>query len=74
MAALALSKPGKKDGPCESECQHRDCAERRARAAKVCHFCQKPIGFARRFYNDPDNTEGLVHADCLDVATWSVMA
>jgi hypothetical protein len=37
-------------------------------AAKVCHFCQKPIGYARRFYGDPDNSKELVHADCLEVA------
>lgn len=63
MAAAFISKPGSKYGPCaESNCLHLDCQGSRTIAEAVCRFCDKPIGYEQRFYND----EGYVHAPCLE--------
>ena len=72
MAVSILPAPGTEYGPCESECQHRDCAQTRQMATEVCRFCDKPIGFGVSFYDDPEkpdsNVSGLVHAICLEKA------
>jgi hypothetical protein len=60
MAAGVLSQPGTKYGPCAEPCQHIDCAGSRTIADTVCRYCDKPIGYDRRFYND----EGYVDASC----------
>jgi hypothetical protein len=62
MAAAFISQPGTKHGPCNEPCEHRDCAASRATAEAVCRFCEKPIGYDARFYNDG----GYVHAPCLE--------
>jgi hypothetical protein len=62
MAAGVLAKPGTEFGPCAEPCQHTDCAGTRRIATTVCRFCNKEIGYDRRFYND----EGYVHAACLE--------
>ena len=64
MAAGLLSKPGMQYGPCADVCQHSDCASTRLIAESLCRFCEKAIGFNRRFYND----NGYVHASCLEDA------
>ncbi len=66
MAASQLPPPGSKFGPCETECQHRDCACTRDMAAQLCRFCGKQIGYEVAFYNDPCLGEHLVHAVCLE--------
>ncbi len=63
MAAGILPKPGSEYGPCEGTCNHRDCAETRQTAAKVCEFCKMPIGYGVRFYDD---VAGICHANCLE--------
>lgn len=76
MAAGTLPRPGTKLGPCEPECQHKDCAITRRMAAETCRFCQKPIS-SEPFYTDPENSRdvrgdgplsgpALVHAECLE--------
>jgi hypothetical protein len=62
VAAGVLSKPGTEYGPCNQPCHHTDCAGTRTIAETVCRFCDKPIGYDRRFYND----EGYVHASCFE--------
>lgn len=62
MAAGVLAKPGTEFGPCAEPCQHTDCAGTRRIATTVCRFCNKEIGYDRRFYND----EGYVHTACLE--------
>ena len=68
-----LSGPGTDHGPCESECEHRDCAGTRAMAAAPCKHCGEPIGYDTKFYDTRDRSEdsadrdinrGLVHALC----------
>lgn len=62
MAAGYLSEPGTEYGPCE-ECDHRDCAETRSLAAKVCPECAESIGYGRGFYQDGTWTT-LTHSVC----------
>lgn len=64
MAAGVLSKPGTEYGPCAEPCRHIDCAGTRTIAETVCRYCDKPIGYDRRFYND----EGYVHSSCSEDA------
>jgi hypothetical protein len=64
MAASALPKPGSKYGPCETDCQHRDCAETRAMANCNCAGCGDKIGYERRFYRD--EADDLIHATCAE--------
>ncbi len=67
MAYALLASPGKvvngiEIGPCVEECVHIDCAQTRTQAAKVCHFCGKPIGYETEFQKD--NEDRLVHFWC----------
>ncbi len=62
MAAGVLSALGTEFGPCAEPCLHTDCAGTRGIAETICCFCDKPIGYDRRFYNDA----GYVHASCLE--------
>jgi hypothetical protein len=62
MAAAVLSAPGTEFGTCAEPCLHTDCAGTRSIAETICRFCDKPIGYDRRFYNDA----GYVHASCLE--------
>jgi len=39
-------------------------------AESICHFCQKPIGYDKRFYMELDKT--LVHAICFEDAVAEV--
>jgi hypothetical protein len=71
MAAGRLPEPGTEFGPCEHDCEHKDCAETVAMAASICWRCERPIGFKRRFYRMQDGSEAgasgesyLVHAGC----------
>ena len=68
MAAITLPKPGSEYGPCVPDCTHTDCAQTREMAARVCRFCDLPIGYDTRFYADPGNPnrDALVHALCLE--------
>lgn len=50
MAAGVLSAPGTAYGPCEGDCQHRDCALTREMATLECIHCDEPIGYGVRFY------------------------
>ena len=67
MAASFLSAPGTEYGPCVEPCAHTDCAHTRRMAAALCPFCDEPIGYERRYYNDgePGGLD-LVHAVCLE--------
>ena len=65
MAAGVLPKIGTKYGPCEGECQHKDCALNRKMAEAPCKICGEPIGYDTRFYNVGDsNGLDLTHALC----------
>lgn len=71
MTAAMLPAPGvivrgEQIGPCETPCGHADCAETRSMAAQVCGLCTEPIGYERRFYSEPTDGAGLVHALCLE--------
>jgi len=70
MAAGILPKPGEDNGPCDYECQHRDCVLTRAMAKYVCRYCGKVIGYGEPFYQDQDREQkkimGLIHAVCLE--------
>jgi len=63
MAPGLLAPPGQPAGPCIEPCQHRDCAATRQMAETVCHYCGKPIGYDRGFY---DHEHQLVHSACLE--------
>lgn len=69
MAAGMLASPGTEYGPCENDCDHRDCTATRKMAATVCRICKVQIGYDRRFYSEGDPVQmvrrGLVHAVCL---------
>jgi len=65
MAAAWLSKPGTEYGPCPDPCKHTDCQATRDMAAALCHVCEEPIGYDRRFYFEP-KTKRYVHAICLE--------
>lgn len=63
MASGYLPKPGTPHGPCEGECQHKDCAATRRMAASKCTICRKRIGYEVAFFRDaPDS---LQHAKCV---------
>jgi len=66
MAAGRISEPGTEFGPCPEPCHHTDCAQLRKTTEAICRFCDKPIGYAVRFYVDPDNEKSYVHALCLE--------
>lgn len=65
MAAGTLPKPGTKYGPCAKPCQHRDCAATRADAERICHWCEKPIGYDTAHYR---TDRGPTHALCEELA------
>ncbi|MCC7449630.1 MAG: hypothetical protein IT324_19575 [Anaerolineae bacterium] len=56
--------PGTKFGPCETPCDHLDCARQRRDAESLCRICQKPIGYEARIYFEEGNQ--LVHGECLE--------
>jgi hypothetical protein len=64
MAASALPKPGSKYGPCETDCEHRDCAATREMADHNCVGCGDKIGYEIRFYRDDDGD--LIHMVCAE--------
>jgi hypothetical protein len=64
MAASALPKPGSKYGPCEIDCEHRDCAETRRMADRNCSGCADKIGYERAFYRE--DSGDLIHAACYE--------
>ena len=67
MAAGILPAPGTEYGPCVAPCRHRDCAATRRTALKVCRHCGAPVGYERRFYEEPgyvDADRRATHADC----------
>lgn len=75
MAALKLAAPGKMKneepiGPCiDITCDHSQCALTRKQVAKVCGYCNKPIGYETLFYAERMGDEiTLSHAICLDIA------
>lgn len=68
MAAGRLSPVGTDYGPCEGECEHRDCAQTRRMALSLCRICGSQIGYDRDFFvetTDPHRGPTvLVHALC----------
>ena len=64
MAAGMIAAPGTEYGPCKGECGHIDCLATRNMAAEVCHWCDKAIGYDRRFYDCRHEGNGYVHAGC----------
>lgn len=62
MAAAALPAPGTQYGPCEGDCDHRDCAATRRMASAKCRICGEPIGYERRFFIEDGAS---VHEVCL---------
>lgn len=65
MAAGVLPKPGSHAGPCKKTCAHLDCVETRERAASMCLYCRKSVGYGKRIYQHGDYT---VHAVCHEEA------
>jgi len=49
MAYSVIPAPGRKYGPCKTECKHLDCAEARANVKKLCPKCEKEIGYNTEF-------------------------
>jgi hypothetical protein len=67
VAATSIPAPGTELGPCEGSCAHRDCEESRRMAAAVRRFCERPIGYGTRLYNEGAfGSYDLVHALCLE--------
>ena len=67
MAASILPMPGTEYGPCAVACFHTDCAHTRRMAAMNCPFCNEPIGYERRSYDEGEpGVLDLVHAVCLE--------
>jgi len=66
MAYSILPAPGTELGPCETNCQHRDCAETRRMAETRCFICGEPIGYDQAFLNDSHKGRGLYHFRCED--------
>jgi hypothetical protein len=64
MAAGFLSLPGTQFGPCEDGCNHSDCACTRQMANTTCSYCNKKIGYDKRFYDLRER--GLLHAVCAE--------
>lgn len=58
--------PGTQYGPCIGECEHKDCAQSRYDATKVCRICGQVIGWeAKVMFEGEDKREyGIVHAVC----------
>lgn len=61
MAAITLPAPGTEYGPCTEPCAHRDCAETRTWAARLCTYCQQPLGYSQPVYHG-------CHSLCLEEA------
>ncbi len=69
MAAGTMSAPGTEYGPCVDEnCGHTTCDETRRMVGLECRYCETPIGYDRRFFNDTLRTQPLwsvlVHELC----------
>ena len=66
MAATTLPAVGSQLGPCQTACNHTDCAETRRMAAESCAVCGKTIGYETRFYETPNRPHRptLSHAAC----------
>lgn len=64
MGYYFFSPPGSDYGPCESECQHTDCALTRKHAESICPVCGQPIGYDRNFYYMDQELTVLVHTEC----------
>jgi len=67
MAGIVLPEPGKvvkingerhAIGPCVKACAHKDCAATREHAARICKYCNEPLGYDRMVYAD-------AHDSCL---------
>lgn len=73
MAAAVLGKPGTEHGPCETPCEHIDCAANRRQAGSICRFCERRIGYEVGFYTDVKDETQLVHATCFeDSVEWEL--
>lgn len=61
MAAGTLSAPGTEYGPCTDEdCGHTTQCDMTRRMAKVeCRYCETPIGYDRRFFNETTDADPL---------------
>ena len=70
MAAGILPNPGTKYGPCKTECKHRDCANTREDAQRLCSLCQRSINYETRYYR---SNAGLDHALCAERAAEAAM-
>ena len=72
MAVAVIPEPGLYGGPCAVTrglvCDHLDCRELRRRAASVCLWCNKPIGYATEYCRDDDHGNRWVHSDCAETA------
>lgn len=63
-ASLWIPKPGTRQGPCDSPCQHSRCQVLRKEAQSLCPECEKPIGYQTPYrLRSPDMA--LVHILCL---------
>ena len=68
MKTAFVDAPGTREGPCSGPCHHIRCQAIRAQAQNACAICEKPIGYGRAFFRNPDPhtlPRSLVHADCL---------
>lgn len=68
MAAASLPAPGTELGPCESQCEHIDCAQTYLMAHTLCEYCGEVIGFNRPFYRINNEKYRLAHAQCYESA------
>jgi hypothetical protein len=73
VAAIKLPAPGTEYGPCLKPCSHVGCAMMHNRAAELCNYCGKPIGYETRFYVIDQRAvhsaceEDAVNAACQDM-------
>lgn len=60
--------PGTKFGPCEGDCEHKDCAQLRRDSEKTCRICGGVIGYESYIGFEPATEPGephsIVHFSC----------
>ena len=67
MAAGWTPERGTPYAPCESVCEHTDCAATREDVARPCRICNQAIGYGARIYAEPDGSRPCyVHAACVE--------
>ena len=63
MSVGFIPAPGQPLGPCNHECDHKDCNELRSTAESICPLCWMPISYNVEYIT----LDGVIyHAACLE--------